>query len=90
MENSNALVSILSESVCAYQHRLRRLLNLGHRLQIFVEEIFVEFIFTWDILNLILKVLLEPFIFNNCWSMVLFFAIEIRLSLRLFSMVLYR
>ena len=90
MENSDALISILSESVRAYQHRLRILLDLGLRRTI-VDEIFVKFIFTRDILHLIFKVLLEIIILLifGCWEG-MFFAIEIRLSLRLFSMMLDR
>ena len=90
MENSDALISILSESIRAYQHRLRILLDLGLRRTI-VDEIFVKFIFTRDILHLIFKVLLKTIVLLifSCWEG-MFFAIEIRLSLRLFSMMLDR
>lgn len=84
MENSNTLISILSESVCADQHRLRRLSILG---RIVVYKVFVEFIFTRHILNLIFQILLESIVF---WLWNLFFAIEIILSLRLISMMLDR
>ena len=82
MEDSDALITVLSESVCADHHRLSSSLNLGLRGFV-INKILVKLIFAWNVLYLIFEVLLESIILGLRLSK-FFSVVKMTLSLGLF------